>query len=563
MWYKGWREKLWPTLAQEEWDLIIIGGGITGAGLLQQAVQMGLKTLLVEGRDFAWGTSSRSSKMVHGGLRYLSQGQLKLVSESVKEREHLLQTAPGLVEPLGFLVPQYRKKRPFHQEMGLALAFYDYLAGRRSRQFYPLYEFELLAPHLRKNQLEGGYGFMDAQTDDTRLVLRLIREAVAKGGVALNYARVTQLLFEDGQVRGVQVSDRLQDRQIPVRARAVINATGVWADELRHQLPPQTEETASKEASASHLHLRPLRGSHLVFEYWRLPVSQAISLKHPQDGRMVFINPWEGVSVVGTTDLDHTEGLEAEPAISPQEVAYLLSAAQTFFPGLKLELEDIVSTWAGVRPVVSRGRELEPSKESRDYAIWQENGLLTVTGGKLTTFRVIAHQALQKLVDYFGELQPPEKEKWAAFTPVKLDLPPELSGDKALWRRLVGRYGQEALSLVKQAQTGELSLIPQTPYLWAELRWAARAEGVIQLDDLLLRRLRLGLLLRQGGRALLPQLRQICQEELGWDEARWEKETQSYIELWRTHYSLPDEMKRKASEPDHQDITGLSTQKSN
>ncbi len=539
MWQTGWREEVWSGLGQS-WDLIIVGGGITGAGLLQQATRLGLKTLLVEGRDFAWGTSSRSSKMVHGGLRYLSQGQIRLVVESVREREHLLRAAPGLVEPLGFLLPQYQGKRPRHLETSLALALYDRLAGRRSRRFYARPRFDLLAPHLRQEGLEGGFGFTDAQTDDARLVLRLLREAVRAGGVALNYAPATGLLFDAaGQVCGLQLQDRLSERRAEVRASVVINATGAWADTLRKQLPAQPDTEQGPKKEGRNQHLRPLRGSHLIFEYWRVPVAQAISFPHPQDGRMVMIAPWEGVTLVGTTDLDHTEGLEDEPRITPAEADYLLAAAQSLFPGLDLNLDEVVSTWAGVRPIVSSNSEetLNPSEEPRDYTLWQENGLLTVTGGKLTTFRLIARQALKKVISRFPGLK--AIPNFPAFAPLNLTWPEGLPLTKELRYRLAGRYGPEAIALVEGAGAGELTPMPGTPYLWAELRWAARAEGVIHLDDLLLRRLRIGLLLHGGGQALLPQIRPICQPELGWDDSRWEAEEAAYLKLWHTHYSLP------------------------
>lgn len=356
--------------------------------------------------------------------------------------------------------------------------------------------------------------------------MRIIREAVADGGTALNYVKATELLFnEAGTVRGVRLQDCERPRTVEATARIVINATGAWADRLRQQVGAANR-------------LRPLRGSHLVFPRWRLPVAQVVNLMHPLDHRPVFLYPWEGVTIVGTTDLDHSENLDLEPVISPQEASYLMAAAHALFPSLNLTLDDVIATWAGVRPVI-KTEQADPSKEPRDHVIWPEKGLLTVTGGKLTTFRVIARDALKAVREYAPDLAITDTHK-PVLNQVSLPRPASLPLDEAHWRRLLGHYSAQAVELVGAAQAGELESIPGTPYLWAELRWAARAEGVVHLDDLLVRRLRLGLLLPQGGQSLLPRIRSICQMELGWDDARWEAEVAAYLSLWRKHYSLPD-----------------------
>jgi glycerol-3-phosphate dehydrogenase len=243
------------------------------------------------------------------------------------------------------------------------------------------------------------------------------------------------------------------------------------------------------------------------------------------------------VTLVGTTDVDHTISLQNEPAISLEETAYLMAAVEAEFPALGLELRDVISTYAGVRPVIGSGKA-DPSQESRDHVVWLENGLLTVTGGKLTTFRLIALDALQILHERFPDFPQP-----AGNLPMLDRIDHPLAGAQALdeniRRRLLGRYGACAPSLVKSALPGELTPIHGTPYLWAELRWSARMEGVVHLHDLLLRRVRLGLLLPQGGRDLLPTIREICQAELGWDDCRWEVEVSSYLALWDQYYKPP------------------------
>jgi glycerol-3-phosphate dehydrogenase len=276
----------------------------------------------------------------------------------------------------------------------------------------------------------------------------------------------------------------------------------------------------------------------LIFDGWRLPVSQAVSFLHPVDRRPVFIFPWEGITLVGTTDVDHGGPLDEEPRISPEEVAYLMAAVEAQFPSLGLKLDDILATFAGIRPVIGSGRA-DPTKETRDHVVWRERGLLTVTGGKLTTFRRIALDALKTAQ---GRLPPLAhlKAKTPALNPVNLTLP-SLGGLGEAWRRrLLGRYGADAPALLLAARPAELAEIPGTHILWAELRWASRAEAVVHLDDLLLRRVRLGLLLPHGGAAILSQVRAICQGELGWDDERWEGEQAAYLALWQRCYGLPD-----------------------
>ncbi len=523
-WDVGWREQVWSSIAVP-WDLLIIGGGITGAGVLREATRLGLHALLVEQHDFAWGASSRSSKLVHGGLRYLKEGKLMLTRHSVHERQHLLHDGPGLIDPLGFLLTVYKGDFPGRWTYAMGLTVYDLLALRWDHAYYSSQDFRLLAPHISQDDLQGGFRFGDAQTDDARLTLRVIRESVADGAVAINYVRAQSLLVQDGRVAGACLVDVPTGRQVEVRARVVINATGAWADALRGQ-------------AGGSPHLRPLRGSHLIFPSWRLPVAQAVSFLHPFDHRPVFIFPWEKITLVGTTDIDHTSKLDLEPAISPEEVAYLMAAVEYQFPSLSISLQDVISTYAGVRPVIGSGK-LKSSDESRDHVIWEENGLFTVTGGKLTTFRRIALDALKAIRARFPEMPQPVDDM-PVLNPVDRLLPGCDDLGDACRRRLLGRYGADAIHLVQAAHPGELDNIPGTEYLWAELRWSARSEGVCHLDDLLLRRTRLGLILPGGAQSILPVVKPICQAELGWNEAKWQQEQADYLLCWQRCYSLPE-----------------------
>ncbi len=524
-WTKGWRDRAWDELNQN-WDALIIGGGITGAGILRQCVHAGLKAALVEADDFASGTSSRSSKLVHGGLRYLKNAQFRVTLESVREREYLLKQGRGLVNRLGFLHACLEGDHTPGWVFGAGLVVYDLMAGQWSHRAYDVDDMRELCPPLTTSILRGGYRYFDANTDDARLVLRLLRESVAGGALAINYARVESLLRkQNGEVCGSVVSDTSGEatRQAEVRARVVINAAGAWADELRgkNNQPPR---------------LRPLRGSHLVLPFGRLPLTRAVSFFHPRDGRAVFALPWEGAVVFGTTDVDHRDPLQTDPSISAPEAEYLLEALQKIFPSQALTAADVLSTYSGLRPVVDTGKP-DPSKESREHAIWDERGLLTVSGGKLTTFRIMARDALKAVRRHLGSI------RFDARTPVLDAIPPEaeilltdLPLPPAHCLRLLARYGIDSAELFTSSP--DLQPVSSTPYLWSELRQAARAEGVIHLDDLLLRRVRIGLLAPRGGLDLLPRIRAIVQPELGWDDARWQEEAKCYEELWKRAYCL-------------------------
>lgn len=538
MWQGNWRDEIWSNI-DAPWDMIIIGGGITGAGILREATRVGLRALLVEAHDFASGASSRSSKLVHGGFRYLKNAQVRLTLTSVRERERLLREGRGLVTSLGFLMPCFCNDRLPGWLLGMGLILYDMLAMKWGHRRYDALDMQELCPQINVDGLQGGFRFFDAVTDDARLVLRIMREAVRQGGTALNYAMVTSLLFtHDGRVSGVQLCDLAPGgtgqktsaasrpeggRIAEVKAPLVINATGAWADELRLSIGARPR-------------LRKLRGSHLIFPRQRLPLTRAVSFWHPQDGRPVFAFPWEGITLVGTTDVDHGPQVETDPAISPEEASYLLDAACFTFPGQELTFADVQATFSGVRSVVDTGKA-NPSRESREHVLWREKGLLTVTGGKLTTYRPMAQAALRAvLADLPG--RPSFDPGGRVLDPLPVgaldDLP--LSPNARLV--LLGRYGADAPELAASAREGELEPISPAATLWAELRWAARAEGVIHLDDLLLRRVRLGLLLPEGGLPWLERIRAIVQSELGWDDSRWQQEAREYSELWQRCYSL-------------------------
>lgn len=508
-------------------DLLVIGGGVTGAGIALEAARAGVSVALVEAQDFASGTSSRSSKLVHGGLRYLKQGKFSLTREALHERTALLRDAPGLVEPLRFVLPIRRRQKPGRFVYGLGLRIYDFLAGVNSRTWLDAKAVNLRFPYIDIDAVVGGWEYLDACTDDARLVLRVLQEAREHGAIASNYCRVENFMRAGaGALCGVEVRDLVGGQTLSLKAKCVVSAVGVWSDDLRRQVGGGPK-------------IRPLRGSHILFPASELPAREALAFTHPDDGRAVFIIPWEGAVFVGTTDLDHEGDLNIEPSITRDEVDYLMRAIASQFPSLKLNARDAISTWSGVRPVISSGKGVKPSQETREHFIDEETGLISVFGGKLTTFRAMAREVLRHAERCLPLLK--HSRPGAVLEPVAPPGRPD-EWPETIYRRMLGRYGDRLATLVECAAPGELALIPETQTPWAELRYACRYEAVIHLDDLLLRRTRLGLLRRRGGEGLLPGIKPIARSELGWDEGRWRQEVDRYTGIIRDFYSMPGQV---------------------
>ncbi len=314
------------------------------------------------------------------------------------------------------------------------------------------------------------------------------------------------------------------DEIYSVKAKVVINATGAWADELRGEMSDEKN-------------IRPARGSHIVVPSWRLPVAQAYTAMHPDDKRPIFIFPWEGRTVIGTTDIDNKGIDNKEVAMTRAELEYLMRVVNFQFPKANLKEPDIISSWAGVRPLVSSGA-LNPSKEKRNHSIWSDKGLVTVSGGKLTTFRLIALDVLKEAGSYLPGFSALDSgaEMFTQSNPIHA-LFKSLPG--YLKKRLKGHYGMDSDLLLAQAQPNELDVIPGASAMWAELRWSARNEAVVHLDDLLLRRTRIGLLVEQGGLIYEAKIKAICCQELKWDDSHWQAELERYKTIWNTYYSIP------------------------
>lgn len=502
----------------EQYDLIIIGGGITGAGIFHLAASQGAKVLLVEQQDFAWGTSSRSSKMVHGGLRYLASGQWKMTRDAARERESMLAELPGLVDLMPYLMLHKQGDFPsaaiFHQ----VLSVYDKLAGSKHHKPLSMDSAKSWLSELEFDGISGVSLFADGVTDDARLVLRSLQDGVLAGGQALNYAKVNGLIEDGGRIRGIDLSINASDLSSRgldgsshrLMAKCVINATGCWAAEL-HPL----EQGG----------LRPLRGSHLVLPFERLPVSACITFYHPQDGRPVYIYPWQGCSVIGTTDLDHQGDLDNEPGIAQEEVDYLLGLARHYFPKQGIEEADIISSWSGIRPIFSESKDKMPSKESREHIIWSKPGLISVTGGKLTSYHLMAKETLEKVSEQlpglFAEL------KKAPFSQVTQGY-----ADK----HLTGYFGHFAPQV---AAMDNDDMIGISRCQWRELEWSVANESVVHLDDLLLRRTRLALLLGADISRYREVILSLCCRYLGWSNTKADKEWDRFDEIFNRSYQLP------------------------
>lgn len=476
------------------WDAVVVGGGITGAGILLEAVRRGLRVLLLEQKDFAWGTSSRSSKMVHGGLRYIAQGDVRLTRHSLQERERLLTELPEMVLRLPYLFPIRKGKFPGRWPMSFILSVYDLLAGISDKRWVPRQDLLTAYPLLQSADLLGAMRYTDALTDDARLVLRVLQEACLEGAQARSYTEVLAITpTAEGAMLSLQ--DALSGAKLEIRAKQVFNATGMWADRLSGTGP----------------RVRQQRGTHLFVAAERAPVQDCLTLMHPEDGRPVFVFPWRGQTCIGTTDLDHRQDIQDEPHCSSAEIDYLLNAVNDALPGLGLARADIMSTMAGVRPIIASGKGLKPSKERRDHLVWQSPGVISVSGGKLTTFRQIALDALKAagLIDAASHKRAHRDRAKRCFNHVVAE-PPGMSHP--------------------------LAPLAQGEALLDQARWALQHEMVTHLDDLMLRRLRLGNLLPDAGEGLLPQLKALCQAQLGWDDAAWAGECARYLQIIARSY---------------------------
>ncbi len=561
------RARAIEEIAGRHFEVVVIGGGVTGAGVALDAASRGYSVALLERGDYAEGTSSRSSKMVHGGLRYLQNFDLGLVREALVERALMVRLAPHLVYPTPFLVPALGEERR-DRKLGLGLNMYDVMAttrGGRSRRerraaraapeagdeayWSPdrhrtigAEEVLELVPALAPRDPKDAYLFYDCQTDDVRLVLTVLGEAERFGAVMLNGAEVTEVLAAEGRAAGVAFVESESGERIEVRADNVVNATGVFADRVR------PEELHGEEDVPR---IAPSRGTHLLIDAADLSMGSAACIVPAGEGRMIFSLPWYGRTLVGTTDNDY-DGDIVHPRPAAADLEYLLSAVNDFF-GISLGESDLVGAYAGVRPLISTGdprRSVDISRKAELYET--SSGMLTITGGKLTTWRRMAKQTVDRLVEREGREAPCHTDEIPLGMPARPgDLEaPEGVGEEAA-AQLAFRYGhaaREVLAIARAEPKLARPIVPGCPDLLAEAALAARAEQARSVADVLLRRTRLGILAAprlRSAKAVRP-VADALGAELGWSRRQRSREAEAWLEVAREEGVDPAALSRSA-----------------
>ena len=526
-------------LAAEQFDVLVVGGGITGAGVALDAASRGLRTALVERDDFASGTSSKSSKLVHGGLRYLQQREIGLVYEGLAERQVALRNAPHLVRILPFLIPVLTRdgviSRRLARALGGALWMYDLTGGFRIGKRHRRVSSDQALAHMQTlsaDRVAGGYLYYDAHTDDARLTLALCRTAAAHGAVVANYAGVTSLR-KDGEerVRGARV--QADGDEIDVRADVVVNAAGVWTDDVR----------ALDEPNHPHS-IRPAKGIHITVPWTKLRNDIAVVVPVAKDRRSVFVVPWGDLTYVGTTDTDYDGPLD-DPECTPEDVAYLLRALNAVITDPVRE-EDVLGTWAGLRPLLRTAANDRTADLSRRHAVRRsEGGVVTVTGGKLTTYRRMAADTVDEVDALLGKRRRCRTKHLKLIGADGYEDPPD-ANEPSRHVHLAHRYGTEGAEvealLDEDPALGE-PLVPGLPYLKAEAVHAVRSEMARTLDDVLTRRTRARLLARDDSAAAAEDAAALVGRELGWDDAervRQVKEYRAAVAAERDAADLPE-----------------------
>ncbi len=521
----------WARLQEESFDVLVVGGGITGAGTARDAALRGLSVALLDADDWASGTSSRSSRLVHGGVRYLEHGHLHLVFEASRERRTLLQIAPHLVRPLRFTWPVYRGARIPRWKLRAGLLAYDALSLFRnvgthrgaSRRQILQQEPALLAVGLR-----GGAQYWDASTDDVRLTIANVVAASEAGAVVLNHAPAVRFLHDAaGAVRGAAVRDAVTGNTIDVMARVIVNATGPWSDVTRRM-----------DDGVAHAEVLGSKGVHIAVPRERVPCVDALTLLHPGDGRVFFILPSPVHTIIGTTETPAEAG-PADIRANRRDVQYLLDAANHFFPTATLTGADVISAWAGIRPLVSHAGTSANDASREHHIATAASGLISVTGGKLTTYRAMASEITDTAERALGRPAPTASMTGEASLPGAAILAPEAELSAALSvipesetaEQLVRAYGDRwrmVWGLVEREPLLGDRLDPALPYIAAEVLWAAVAEGAYTVADVLVRRMPIAYERTDAGSALAAQVAGLLGRVHGWDSATAAQATEAY-----------------------------------
>jgi glycerol-3-phosphate dehydrogenase len=507
------------ALSGRVFDVLVIGGGITGSAIARDAALHGLSAALVEKNDFASGTSSRSSRLIHGGVRYLEHGHVHLVFESSAERHRLLRLAPHLVQPLAFTWPVYAGARIPRWKLGAGLLLYDALALFRNVERHKrLSRSAVLArePRLRTEGLVGGARYFDAATNDARLTLANAIGAAETGAAVLNHAAVETLLKTEGVVCGATIRDDIQQTLIEVRAKVIVNATGPWSNAV------QAMDGATDAGWGT---TRGSKGAHLAVPRDRVGNNEALTLLSPTDQRVFFVLPAGQHTIIGTTDTYSSASPDRVRA-THEDVRYLLAAANTFFPEAELREEDVVSAWAGIRPLLP-APATTPGAVTREHAVTtSESGLITITGGKLTTYRVMAHDVVAAVLERFGKTphddpalsSPLPGGDFQSVEQLTAEIE-DATGDLALAKHLATSHGTRWRSVWKwiQESDGLDRLIPELPYTLGELRYCVSSEHAMTLGDLFIRRTHLAFETRDHGLDVAARSAAALARLLDWD----------------------------------------------
>jgi glycerol-3-phosphate dehydrogenase len=523
----------------KNFDLVVIGGGITGAGVAQNAAARGLSVLVIEKTDFGAGTSSKTTKLIHGGLRYLEQFHINLCRQLCEERERLKRLAPHLVKDFSFVLPFARHNTFFNFKATVGLTLYDVLtmsAGRgQSHAFLNAKKLATMAPALSTKYVGSGIKFHDAITDDTRMVLTVIKSACKKGAVAINYVEVTGFQKENGRITAVKCHDRYSGEEFVVPCKMCVNATGVWSDEVCNKL----ETTPKKRIS-------PSKGTHIIVPASVFETNTALFLP-TKDNRFVFVVPWQHALMIGTTDQLYKGDID-RPHASNDEINYLLSVVNSYTESHKLQASDVRGTFAGLRPLVNLAGENSDntSSMSREHEIFQSpGGLINIAGGKLTSYRLMAEELMEKLVAKFGLQTKPantdiemlggwtSKDDFLARSVAIETKAKRLSIDPATIEHLIANYGAEAqdvIDLVEQQPNLNERICANYPPIYAEVAYAVVSEMAVSLQDVLLRRTRLGLLNRRDSIAAATKVTELMAKLLNWDDARKRAEISAFEE---------------------------------
>lgn len=518
------REGNLGALRESTFDFLVIGGGIVGAGVARDAASRGYKTALVERGDFASGTSGKTSRLIHGGLRYLRDYRLRLVRLSVRERDLLVDRAPSLVHPLPFLIPTFRDRGPGPLSLRLGLFLYDILSRKQlpRRAWLRREETKAREPGLRDEGLSGAGVYYDAWTDDARFVLAVVQDAAKLGAVVANRVEVVELLRRDGRVNGALVQDRIEGGAFEIQAKVVVNATGVWMDRLRL---PQSSPT-----------LRPTKGVHILLPRAKLGNRNALALTTRRDGRIVFVLPWNDLTLVGTTDSD----FPSEPdgvSVEASDVEYLLDALRDAFPDAQVGPEDVVCAYAGLRPLIRRGPARSESDVSREHALFDdEDGLVSVAGGKLTTHRAMAEAVVDAGARRLGPRRPSRTRKRPLGPPLRpLDDFLALGLDEPIALHVQTRYRPEQLRRYLHRLADRVRIVPTHPTIWAQVDLAVYEEMAMTLSDVMVRRLGLFYELPDQGLDAAPEVAARMEDLLGWEADRTADEIDEYLSFVMAH----------------------------